>query len=85
MLPDVKLAFEIVDGYFASDEPSAITDAWEILKTAVLAQQTTNTGMAAEAAQIAAELDEAIGHICGGTHDQAIGHINEALRQLRHA
>jgi hypothetical protein len=43
MLPDVKLAFEIVDGYFASGEPSAITDAWEILKTAVLAQQTTNT------------------------------------------
>lgn len=45
MLPDAKLAFEIVDGYFASGEPSAITDAWEILKTAVLAQQTTNTQM----------------------------------------
>jgi hypothetical protein len=44
MLPDVKLAFDIVNGYFASDEPSAITDAWEILKAAVLAQQTTNTG-----------------------------------------
>lgn len=42
MLPDAKLAFEIVDGYFASDEPGAITDAWEILKADVLAQQTNN-------------------------------------------
>ena len=42
MLPDVKLAFEIVDGYFACDELSTITDAWEILKAAVLAQQTNN-------------------------------------------
>jgi len=45
MLPDVKLAFEIVDGYFACDEPSAITDAWEILKTAILSQQTNNNAI----------------------------------------
>lgn len=33
--------------------------------------------------KIAAELNEAIGHICGGTYEQGIGHINEALRLLR--
>jgi hypothetical protein len=42
MLPDVKLAFKIVNNYFACDEPSAVTDAWEILKSAVLAQQANN-------------------------------------------
>lgn len=32
--------------------------------------------------QIAAELTEAAGHICGGTYQQALNHINEAKRRL---
>ena len=33
--------------------------------------------------EIAASLTEAIGHICGGTYEQAIYHIEDVLRQLR--
>ena len=42
MKTDLKLAYDIVDNYFECGEQSAISDAWQTLKTAVLAQQTTN-------------------------------------------
>jgi hypothetical protein len=33
-------------------------------------------------AEISADLGDAVGHICGGTYEQAIGHINDVLRKL---
>ena len=84
---------QIVEAYFesypdlslANDEFEPFSKGYQAALKAVIANTSTNADMAAEAAQIAAELDEAIGHICGGTQSGAIGHINEALRQLRHA
>ena len=85
---------QIVEAYFesypdlslANDEFEPFSKGYQAALKAVIANTSTNADMAAEAAQIAAELGRGYRpYICGGTQSGAIGHINEALRQLRHA